>query len=343
MKILNHLILNKEARLFDTKEFLIKAFIAVVLGFFVGQQIPYVSKDMISLLFGMILTIEPVNRTGIRTGLKQLEATILGATITGIILTLFGMSVWTAALTITLTLYVSLLIDWRNYSVVAMFTAIYMNTFVQTNLAGDPSQFETFKLRIAALLTGVLIAFVVNWLFSVFGYKHMLEKRIYHILDDLHGKMTDIGAMLEQESFEKAGAIMRAFPGMFNNMDWIYGTCVDFEKDPLVKRGQKAQVKLEKIMKISGLLREIGHVNYDVCYRISKGDHHFKEEAYKDSYLRTMNKVVQLEEKLGQIIHNKPVSGELPTNSHESEEISIREIDENINHIDALLNHYNKL
>lgn len=340
MKLLNGLLLDKEARLFDTKEFLIKVFVAVVFGFIVGEAIPYVSGDMISLLFGMILTIEPVNMTGIRAGLKQVEATIIGAAITGIVLALFGYSMWTAALSICATLYVSLLIDWRNYSVVAMFTAIYMNTFIQVNADGSNSQIETFKLRIAALMTGVAIAFVINWLFSVFGYRHMLEKRVYHILDQLRQKMTLIAEMIQSGSFEKSTEIMRSFPGLFNNVDWIFGTAVDLEKDPSVKRGQHKQVKLEKIMKMTGLSREMIHINYDVCYRISKGDHHFSQVEFMEAYGRSINKIDLIMEKLDLIIKNQKVSGEIALADQDSHESVIREMNENIGYIDGLLNHY---
>ena len=340
MKILNLLLLDKEAKLFDTKEFLIKVFVAVILGYTVGGLVPYVSGDMISLLFGMILTIEPVNMTGIRSGLKQVEATIIGAAVTGIILALLGYSMWTAALSIVVTLYVSLLIDWRNYSVVAMFTAIYMNTFIQPNAFGDNSQIETFKLRIAALMTGVAIAFLVNWLFSVFGYRHMLEKRVYHILDDLSNKMILIATMLENKRFEDAQDIMRSFPGLFNNVDWIYGTALDLEKDPSVKRGEKKQIKLEKIMKITGLAREMIHLSYEVCYKITKGDHHFGDAAYQADFNYSLEKLELIKGKLQLIIDNKPIVGEIAFKSDAGAEEALNQINENIGHIDTLLNHY---
>lgn len=340
MKILNLLLLDKEARLFDTKEFIIKSFVAVVIGYTVGHMIPYISKDMISLLFGMMLTLEPVNMTGIRSGLKQVEATVIGALITGVILAIFGYSAWTAALTVSATLYVSLKIDWRNYSVVAMFTSIYMNTYVQTNAAGIPSEFETFKLRIAALMTGVLIAFLVNWIFSVFGYRHMLEKRVFHILDDLSQKMTSIGSMLETGKFEEAKDIMRSFPGLINNVDWIYGTALDLEKDPSVKRGEKKRIKIEKVMKITGLSREMIHLCYDLCYKVSKGDHHYGDPVYREDFNYSLEKLELIKYKLQLIIDNKQVVGEVAFKSDAGSESALNQINENIGHIDTLLTNY---
>lgn len=340
VKLLTMLLLDKEANLFDTKEFLVKTFVAVLLGFTVGRMIPYVAQDMISLLFGMVMTIEPVNMTGIRAGFKQVEATVIGAMITGLLLSIFGYSMWTAALTITVTLYVSLLIDWRNFSVVAVFTAIYMNTYIQSDALGNPSQIETFKLRIGALMTGVAIAFLVNWVFSVFGYKHMLEKRVYHILDDLTDKMKSILEMLQKGEFENARDIMSTFPSMFNNVDWINSTAFDLEKDPSVKRGQQKQVKLEKIMKMTWLLREIGHISYDICYRISKGDHHYKEEVFIESYGKTVHRMELLMEKLNKIIHNQIPVGEIAIFEHTEDEEALLQMNENVGHMDDLLKHY---
>lgn len=202
---------------------------------------------MISLLFGMILTLDPVNLTGIRNGFKQVEATIIGAVVTGLILALLGYTPWSAAIAVTVTLYISLLINWREFSVVAVFTSIYMTQYVQIDALGNPSEIETFKLRIAALLTGVVIALIVNLLFSVFGYRHMLEKRIYHLMNDLTGKMRTVKEMLQTDSYEAIGEVMGgSYPSLFNNIDWINGTIMDFRKDPFVKRGKMKQIRLEK-------------------------------------------------------------------------------------------------
>lgn len=350
MNILKALWLNKEARLFDTKEFLLKTFVAVLLGSFVGRTVPYVSKDMISVLFGMMLTLDPVNLTGLRNGFKQVEATVIGAVITGLILWsvgfgtivngVFGYSIWAVALAVTATLYVSLLIDWRNFSVVAVFTSIYMTQYVQFDAVGNPSEIETFKLRIAALLTGVVIAFLVNLLFSVFGYRHMLEKRIYHLLDDLSGKMEQIKTMIESGNYEETQNLMASFPSLFNNTDWINGTIVDFRNDPIVKRGRVKKVKLEKIQKMASMIREMTHVNYDICYRLSKGSHEYKEPEFYQAYNRTLTKMSILMENLDAIIKNQKGHGVLPDNEPEVSAYELEQLNESIEHIFALLKHY---
>ncbi|GKT19327.1 hypothetical protein ADUPG1_004314, partial [Aduncisulcus paluster] len=95
---------------------------------------------MISVLFGLILTLEPVNVTGLRRGWEQFFATLI------------------AAASVALTLYVCLKVNWRQISPVALFTAIYMTQYIQLDAAGNPSVLLTFRLRVIALGFGVFTA-----------------------------------------------------------------------------------------------------------------------------------------------------------------------------------------
>jgi uncharacterized membrane protein YgaE (UPF0421/DUF939 family) len=288
----------------------------------------------------MILTLEPVNLTGIRSGFKQVEASIIGALITGIILALFGYYPWTAALAITATLYVSLVINWRQFSVVAVFTSIYMTQYVQLDQLGNPSEFETFKLRIAALLTGVIIAMLVNFLFSVVGYKHMLEKRIYHLINDLKSKITSTDGMLREKNYENANLIMSGYASLFDNINWIYGTILDYQKDPLVMKNETKRIRLEKILKMTALIREMAHVSYDVCFRVTKGDHHYKEEEFITDYSELILKFDHLLVKLEAIIHNKEVINGVILGDHTNGDTTINLMNESLQHMDHLLMHY---
>lgn len=339
MKFLNYILINKEARLFDTMEFLLKTFIAVLLGYVLGMKIPFLSRDMISLLFGMMLTIEPVNMTGIKSGLKQVEATIIGAIITGMILALFGYNPWSAALAVTATLYVSLVIDWRSFSVVAVFTSIYMTQYVQLDALGHPSEIETFKLRMAALLTGVAIAFLVNFVFSLLGYKHMLEKRVYHLLDSLSLKMEAIISMIEHQQHEKASEIMTDFIDLLNNTQWIVTTINDFKSDPIVKRSAKNRSRLDKISMMADLIREMNHLSYDMCYCITKGDSFAQADGFATSYRGTITSMSSLKAKLNAIIHNQPIATVKSLKSNALDP-TLRQLDDNIAVLDDLLSSY---
>lgn len=345
MKILSLVWMKKEARMFDTKEFLAKTFIAVVLGYMVGNAIPYVSKDMISLLFGMVLTIEPVNMTGIRSGFKQLEATVIGAVITSLVLVVFGYNAFAAALGVMATLYVSLVIDWRQFSVVAVFTSIYMTQYVQLGADGLPSQWATFQLRIAALFTGVAIALVVNYVFSLLGYRHMLEKRILHLVETLKALMNEMKVIydLDPVNVDEVTAIQKVlvrYPDMFNQLDWIYATLKDVDKDPLRPLGNAKKLQLQKLMKMTELLREMGHLSYDIAYLYSKGNHEVKEERFAHEYRRILTDIDILEDQLMQITKNKTAGVTVAKNIISWDNLHLQQLEENCYHISALCQHY---
>lgn len=170
---------KKEAWLFDSKLYILKTFfLSVITAYAIASFFPLLQKDMISLLFGLLLTLEPVTITGIRSGLDQIYATTLGAILTAVIITLFGINIWTVAFSITVTLFVSIKINWKVISVVALFTAIYMTQYVQLDSAGLPSAFLTFRLRITALATGVSVAILYNFIFSLFFHIEEWKKSV---------------------------------------------------------------------------------------------------------------------------------------------------------------------
>ncbi len=278
------LVLSENARLFDTKEYLFKTFLAVLAAGVIGSRSAYVSKDMISLLFGMMLTLEPVNMSGIRSGLSQIQATLIGAVITGVVVTLFGYGVVQTAVGITLTLYVCLLINWRELMVVAVFTAIYITQYVQLDVMGNPSSIETTKLRLAALGTGVLIAFAVNFLFSLIGYRRLVEKRIYYISKELHEKTEAVRDALSERDLEKVIGIMRGLQGLFNTIDWITGTLADVKKDQQRFKVVYRHFDVETYLKYSQSLRGITHVIYDLCHRVELDGDAYMEDGFLQAF-----------------------------------------------------------
>ncbi len=284
-KVKRRIVLSENAKLFDTREYLFKTFIAVLIGAYIGSVNDYVSKDMISLLFGMMLTLEPVNMAGIRSGISQIEATLIGAVVTAIVVVILGgYGVLTTAIAITATLYVCMVINWRELMVVAVFTAIYMTQYVQVNALGNASSLETLKLRLIALGTGVLIAFLVNFLFSLIGYRRMVNKRIYFISKELYESSESIRKALEQKDTLKIAGIMATLPKLFNNIDWITGTLADVKKDQQRLKIVYRHFNVDKFMDYTIALRGVTHVTYDLCHRISLEPQQFLDPSFISSY-----------------------------------------------------------
>ncbi|WP_461207694.1 FUSC family protein [Clostridium sp. DL1XJH146] len=271
MKVFKIFKLKKEAVLLDSKYFIIKSFLAVLFAYLISKNNPILSLDMISVLFGLMLTLEPVSLTGIRRGFEQVYATILGAFSTAIIIFIGGNNFITVALAIAFTLYVCLKINWREVSPVAIFTSIYMTQLVQTNLAGEPSIFLTMRLRLVALGAGVLVAIVFNFLFSFFTYREMIYKRVIYIISKIEYNLRISIKAIEEKNTMKSSEIMYTLPATFNDIDWTIAFFSDLTKEykfinKLMPMSQKEIFDLNEIILN---LRTITHMNYDVLYMFS--------------------------------------------------------------------------
>jgi uncharacterized membrane protein YgaE (UPF0421/DUF939 family) len=145
-KILNYLKFNEEILLLNSYAYLAKVFISILTAYLIASHNAFLRKDMISILFGLALTLEQTNYTSLRNGYDQFASSVLGGLSAAIIVFFFGINLWTVALSVTFAVFVALKINWKSVSPVAVFTAIYMTQYVQTNSLGAPSMFLTFEL-----------------------------------------------------------------------------------------------------------------------------------------------------------------------------------------------------
>lgn len=313
--IISKILFQKEANLLDSKLYILKSFLAVATAYLIGSRHEIISKDMISVLFGLMLTLEPITLTGIKNGLNQVYATLLGAISTALIIGFLGINVWTIALSVAFTLYVCLKINWREVSPVAIFTSIYMTQYVQTTPAGDPSVFLTARLRLFALLVGVIIAVIFNFLFSFVSYQSMAYKRISLLLESIIKNLQKTLEGIKEKNIDKIVESKRSLPQIFNNIDWVAGLFKDVKKEFKFKHrflGLQSN-KIKYFQRIVWFIRAIAHLNYDINYIfvdkkiiLCEFDNNQKQiiNAYEQVILRLI-KVKELFEK-GNIIETNP-------------------------------------
>ncbi|MBS7527895.1 hypothetical protein KHM83_14515 [Fusibacter paucivorans] len=177
--------LSREAMLFDSPLYILKAFIGVLLAYVIFSRQSFIGRDMISVLFGMMLTLEPVSMAGVRSGIDQLKSTLLGGVIGFAVVWAGGVNMLTVPLAVSLTLYMALRIQWRTVPAVAIFTAIYMTQYIQYDALGMPSMPLTLALRLSALFSGILVAVIVNTVFSHLFYRRMVTKRLVFNLEQI--------------------------------------------------------------------------------------------------------------------------------------------------------------
>jgi len=225
--ILDKIKLGRQATLFDSYQYVLKGFLSIFTGYILFHNHPIMGKDMISLLFGMMLTLEPVNIIGIKSGLDQIKATVLGGIVTAILVSLFGLNAITIPLGVALTMYISLKFNWRFVSPVAIFSAIYMTQYIQLDAMGEPSMWITFRLRILALGAGIAIAIMYNYLFSLVFYNSMLRKRIVYIVESLE---IHLDTYLKEEKSGDLKRLKGDITSLFSDIDLVISHLLDIKK-----------------------------------------------------------------------------------------------------------------
>ena len=258
--LIDKIKLGRQATLFDSYLYVVKGFLSIFTGYVLFHNHSVLGNDMISLLFGMMLTLEPVNTVGIKSGFNQIRATVLGGIVTAVLVSLFGLNALTVPLGVALTMYISLKFNWRFVSPVAIFTAIYMTQYIQLDAMGAPSMWITLRLRILALGTGVAIAIFYNYLFSLVFYKGMIRKRIVYIIESLE---THLNTYLLEEATGDLASLKADITRLFSDIDLVISHLLDIKK--VNRRGSQN----ENYGKALWELRDFTHYFLDVImYRM---------------------------------------------------------------------------
>lgn len=265
MNLTRILRLKREAVLLDSWLYIAKSMAAVAAGYLIGRALPLTRLDMISVLVGVMYNLEPVNLHGIKGGISQLMASAIGAAATGLAVQLFGLNMLTVSMSMGLVLYVSLKINWRMVSPVAIFTSVYMTQYIQNDPQGMPSLLYTFRLRIAALGLGILVAIIFNWLFSVLYYRRLPEKRLELVkVNTLEGLEHTREILSGEKSFSR-DEFTRLYSGIFTNIDMVSGNMAAMLGEG--RRAQEIRLQMDMLWK----LKEVNHLTYDTGYVVAGG------------------------------------------------------------------------
>ncbi len=279
--------LQEEAKLLGTWSFILKASIAMFAGFALGRHIPLVNKDMISFLFAMVLTLEPVSTTGIKRGIDQFRATLVGGLLSGLIVAIIGINPLGLALSIASILYFTLVQDWRNLSVVALFTGIYMTQYVQMSPSGNPDILLTMAVRILALSAGIVYAVVFNAAISVAYMRHMPTKRLCFIHYRLYKHVQRLTEKL-QFGLPIADSAHLSMSNLFNDIDWNLNLLNDLERDPLLKIGRLNKDIVSSAIARAKSMRTFSHYLFDLEIQLRDGDFHTVRPEVLEALLVTL-------------------------------------------------------
>lgn len=287
--------LSRQAMLFDSYLYVLKGFLSILTGYVLFHSHPIIGKDMISMLFGMMMTLEPSNIIGIKSGLSQIKATILGGAVSAFFVMMFGVNALTISLAVALTMYISLKFNWRFVSPVAIFTAIYMTQYIQLDALGDPSMLLTLRLRLMALGAGVAVAVLYNFVFSKFFHNRMLKKRIVYVVESLSDYLN---VYIRDEKDGDLKGLKSNITGLFADIDLVISHLTDFSK--MKTSGKTIGLEYEKYGQALSELRDFTHYLLDVIMFRMKHDKGTADleilASFRNTLIEIKNVVLNLSE-----------------------------------------------
>jgi len=323
IKIIKNIIMKREAVLFDAPLFILKSFIAIMAGYVLFNNHPLIGKDMISVLFGLILTLQPVNVSGLKSGWDQVSASLIGGIVTMIIVMIGGINFITVPLAVALTLYITLRINWRSMSVIAVFTSIYMTQFIQLTAGGDPSMLLTFRLRLLALGSGVLIAIIVNFVFSLIFYRSMVKKRTIFTIEKITESIIELIKVIKSEGGAGYGSLEKKIVGLFSDIDYIVNGLMDLKRKKT--KGDRTKIFIFKLRE----LRDINHFVLDIVMLA-------EEYGPEDNLVAELEFIASRLIGLNEYINNNS-EGDWPTAIYNGTNKNIIRINSSLNKISAIL------
>jgi hypothetical protein len=267
MKHLSNWIgLKREAVLLDSWLYILKSMVAISAGFLLGRAFSITRLDMVSVLLGVMYNLEAVNVSGLKGGINQMIASTLAALCTGTLVYLmaYNVNVLTIALGMGLTLYIALKIDYRLVSPVAIFTSVYMTQLLQHTSQGNPSVFMTYQVRIAALGLGVLVALIVNFLFSIIYYRKIGKKRLEFVkLQGVAGLKKTYEVLAQSGGYPISKSVLA---GVFNDIEMVKANLETMMKEHKLPFNRSEKKNLDILYEMVTSIKTMIHLAYDCIF-----------------------------------------------------------------------------
>lgn len=271
-KLIKPFMLPKEAILLDSWLYILKSMPALGIAYFIGLSLPQLQLDMISLMLGVMYNLEPINKFGFKSAKDQMITSALGGLITGLLIIGMGYSinVLTVSLGIGLTIYVSLLVDYRFVSPAALFTSIYMTQLLRLNAQGQPDVWITLGVRLLSLGLGIGVAMVFNVVFSKLYYRNLIQKRLEFVKEKVRESLEATRAVYRQSVPSSGQSSILA--SAFNDIEMVKANIESIILEQAKTLSSDRLLVLNHELQRLIALKNILHLAYDGLYRWENGE-----------------------------------------------------------------------
>jgi len=206
-------------------------------------------RDTLSATFVTLLCLSPTLYTGLRRGLSQLAASVLGGLATLAVTVPLGSGPAALALSMALGLGASVLIGFASTYTVAGFTVLYVS------LLGKGSV-DAYFVRLGSVLLGVGVASGINFLVSAFSYGRIFGRRVGVAARAAHRPVALLAAGVRERDRERLRRADEALGPVFRLLEELRGEFRDLRRELRLRRGWSG-VRIREVMEYDRIVERL--------------------------------------------------------------------------------------
>lgn len=206
-------------------------------------------QDLLSPAFTALLCIRGTFYTGLHVAMTQLAAVVAGTGLSLGCTAVLGANDLSIAVSVMLAAFVCLKLHWESSTLLVLFTLLF------THLTPLGSLAQTAEIRILAVLMGVGVATLINYLFSYFRYRRMYYFRLRHALEQFESTLGSVRAAVARGDRAQLGCLVREIKSHARLVSMLYEESVDLRRESAVKRpGDLDEDLIPRIELLAGYL-----------------------------------------------------------------------------------------
>jgi hypothetical protein len=197
-------------KLYDLNKLVIKAFLITALSI---EAVHFLEiPDVLSAVFCGLMCVSPGILHNFREGWLQMIGSCLGVIIGYLNVKYFGTGSISTGVAVSLVFYLCFKKKWESILAGAFFTVLYMNILILDNLE------MTLMVRLKSVITGVTVATLINWLFSVMQHHRIYKRRFTQSLTQSSKSMVGLLESMKKMEPQKIMGHVSELKKLFNEI-----------------------------------------------------------------------------------------------------------------------------
>ncbi len=227
-KLFDSLFYPFKKYLINIKFKVLKSAIAVFISLYLAKLLNL--PDLLSPAFVSVLCIQPTVFTGIKRGLQEFFVSLLGATLSLILVLPYGINLITVPITVALTIYIAIKLNLDDSIPIAIFTVLYITLFPMESV------WITTKIRFLSILLGIASASFVNYLISFIRYKYLFYSRVLRVCEITYHKFSQFLEAVYDKDTLQLNSLLPQIDQIYKQVNNLKSEVTDIRKEIKIRK-----------------------------------------------------------------------------------------------------------